>query len=66
MNPVLNGLRTIIPIRIKLTVNEYNNQNSGAPGPFQTPPTNLPTNIKGGALGYFATYDYKRFDYTVK
>ncbi|MFY8107885.1 MAG: DUF4249 family protein [Bacteroidia bacterium] len=47
-------------------LNEYNNQNSGAPGPFQTPPTNLPTNIKGGALGYFATYDYKRFDYTVK
>ena len=47
-------------------LSEYGNQNSGAPGPFQTPPTNLPTNIKGGALGYFATYDYKRFDYTVK
>lgn len=47
-------------------LNEYGNQNSGAPGPFQTPPTNIPTNIKGGALGYFATYDYKRLDYTVK
>ncbi|MFY8019560.1 MAG: DUF4249 family protein [Bacteroidia bacterium] len=47
-------------------LSEYNNQNSGAPGPFQVPPANLPTNIKGGALGYFATYDYKRFDYTVK
>lgn len=47
-------------------LNEYGTQSSGAPGPFQAPPANLPTNIKGGALGYFATYDYKRFDYTVK
>ncbi len=33
----------------------------GAGGPFSTPPANLPTNIKGGALGLFAAYDVKRF-----
>jgi hypothetical protein len=44
----------------------YNLQNSGAPGPFQVPPANLPTNIKGGAIGYFATYDVVRRRYTVK
>ncbi len=38
----------------------YNSQTSGAPGPFQVPPANLPTNITGGAIGYFATYDVKR------
>ncbi len=41
-------------------INAYNNQTSGAPGPFQVPPANLPTNIKGDALGYFATYDVVR------
>lgn len=41
-------------------INAYNNQTSGAPGPFQVPPANLPTNIVGGALGYFATYDVVR------
>ena len=35
-------------------------QNSGAPGPFQTPPANPPTNIKGGALGIFYATDAKR------
>jgi hypothetical protein len=41
-------------------INAYNSQTSGAPGPFQVPPANLPTNIEGGALGYFATYDVVR------
>ncbi len=44
----------------------YENQTSGAPGPFQVPPANLPTNIKGGAIGYFATYDVIRKRYKVK
>lgn len=44
----------------------YNQQTSGAPGPFQVPPANLPTNIKGGAVGYFATYDVIRKRYIVK
>jgi hypothetical protein len=44
----------------------YNEQASGAPGPFQVPPANLPTNIKGGAVGYFATYDLVRKRYTVR
>lgn len=41
-------------------IEAYNNQTSGAPGPFQVPPANLPTNIRGGAIGYFATYDVVR------
>ncbi|GAB1449812.1 hypothetical protein MASR2M44_28490 [Bacteroidota bacterium] len=41
-------------------------QTSGAPGPFQAPPANLPTNITGGAVGYFATYDVVRVRYQVK
>ena len=41
-------------------INAYNSQTTGAPGPFQVPPANLPTNIMGGALGYFATYDVVR------
>ncbi len=36
------------------------NLNSGAPGPFQTPPANPPTNISGGAIGYFMATDVKR------
>ncbi len=47
-------------------IRELNSQNPNIPGPFQTPPTNLPTNISGGALGYFATYDVKRWRYKVK
>lgn len=39
----------------------YQSQTSGAPGPFQVPPANLPTNISGGALGYFSACDVKRF-----
>ncbi|KAB2915934.1 MAG: DUF4249 domain-containing protein [Bacteroidetes bacterium] len=34
--------------------------NSGAPGPFQAPPANPPTNIKGGALGFFYAADVVR------
>lgn len=34
--------------------------NSGAPGPFQTPPANPPTNISGGAVGYFWCTDVVR------
>lgn len=41
-------------------INAFNSQSSGAPGPFQVPPANLPTNLVGGALGYFATYDVVR------
>jgi hypothetical protein len=41
-------------------ITAYNNQTSEAPGPFQVPPANLPTNIIGGALGYFATFDVVR------
>lgn len=47
-------------------IQTLNQQNSGAPGPFQVPPANLPTNISNGGLGYFAGYDVKRFRYTVK
>ncbi len=45
---------------------EYTSQSSRAPGPFKQQPANLPSNIKGGAVGYFATYDVKRFRYLVK
>ena len=45
---------------------EYATQSSGAPGPFRQQPANLPSNIKGGAVGYFTTYDVKRFRYLVK
>lgn len=45
-------------------VNRYlqavTNRDQGG-GPFSTPPANLPTNIRGGALGLFAAYDVKRF-----
>lgn len=47
-------------------IQAYSEQTSGAPGPFQSPPANLPTNITGGAIGYFATYDIVRRRYTVK
>jgi len=47
-------------------IQAYNDQTSGAPGPFAVPPANLPTNITGGAIGYFATYDIVRKRYTVK
>ncbi len=47
-------------------IEAYNTQTSGAPGPFQSPPANLPTNITGGAIGYFATYDVVRKRYKVK
>ena len=39
----------------------YQMQNSNAPGPFQIPPANLPTNITGGAVGYFTACDVRRF-----
>lgn len=43
--------------------NIYNqiNTNSQSGTPFSNPPANLPNNIRGGALGIFATYDAKRF-----
>lgn len=47
-------------------LNAYNTQSSGAPGPFQQPPANLPTNISGGAYGYFATYDVVRTRTAIK
>ncbi|MFI5221726.1 MAG: DUF4249 family protein [Bacteroidia bacterium] len=39
----------------------YRTQTSNAPGPFQTPRANLPTNISGGAIGFFAASDVRRF-----
>lgn len=36
------------------------NLNSGAPGLFQSPPANPPTNIKGNALGFFYAADVVR------
>ncbi len=47
-------------------INAYNNSNPNIPGPFQSPPANLPTNITNGAVGYFAAYDVVRKRYTVK
>jgi hypothetical protein len=47
-------------------LNAFGNQNPDIPGPFQVPPANLPTNITGGAVGYFATYDVKRWRYKVR
>lgn len=37
----------------------------GGGGPFSIPPANLPTNIRGGALGLFAAFDVKRFRYRI-
>lgn len=47
-------------------INAYNNSNPDIPGPFQSPPANLPTNLTNGAVGYFAAYDVVRKRYTVK
>lgn len=43
--------------------NVYNqiNNNSRSGSPFSNPPSNLPNNIRGGALGIFAAYEVKRF-----
>jgi len=38
------------------------NLNSGAPGPFRTPPANPPSNIRGGALGYFMATEVLRIN----
>lgn len=47
-------------------INAFNNSSPDIPGPFQTPPANLPTNITNGAVGYFATHDVVRYRYLVK
>ncbi len=47
-------------------IEAFVNQSPAIPGPFQVPPANLPTNITGGAVGYFATYDVVRGKYVVK
>ncbi len=47
-------------------INAYNNADPNIPGPFQSPPANLPTNLTNGAVGYFAAYDVVRKRYTVK
>lgn len=44
----------------------YSSQNPNIPGPFQVPPANLPTNVTGGAVGYFSASDVQRWRYTVK
>lgn len=41
-------------------INALETLRSGAPGPFRTPPANPPTNIAGGALGYFMAMDEVR------
>ena len=43
--------------------NVYNqiNNNSRSGSPFSNPPSNLPNNIRGGALGIFAAYEVKRY-----
>ena len=43
--------------------NVYNqiNTNNSSGSPFSNPPSNLPNNIRGGALGVFAAYEVKRF-----
>lgn len=42
------------------------NLNIGIPGPFQSPPANPPSNMKGGAIGYFSAFDVTRKRYVVK
>jgi hypothetical protein len=39
--------------------------NRGGNSFFGTPPANLPTNIRGGALGIFAAYDVMRYRVTI-
>lgn len=43
--------------------NVYNqiNTNSRSGSPFSNPPSNLPNNIRGGAIGIFAAYEKKSF-----
>ena len=55
-----------IDIKMRDFLAAYGSQNPNIPGPFQVPPANLPTNISGGAVGYFVGYDVKRFRYTFK
>jgi len=47
-------------------INAFNNASPGIPGPFQTPPANLPTNITNGAVGYFTAMEVKRYRYKFK
>ncbi|MDX5320772.1 MAG: DUF4249 domain-containing protein, partial [Bacteroidota bacterium] len=49
-----------IDIPVARYLEAVSNLNSGAPGPFQTPPANPPTNISGGAVGYFMCTDVVR------
>ncbi|MBI1222048.1 MAG: DUF4249 family protein [Bacteroidetes bacterium] len=49
-----------IDIPVARYLEALSNLNSGAPGPFQTPPANPPTNISGGAVGYFMCTDVVR------
>jgi hypothetical protein len=65
---ILNKLTQSRSIDIKMRdfLAAYGSQNPNIPGPFQVPPANLPTNISGGAVGYFVGYDVKRFRYTFK
>jgi hypothetical protein len=51
-------------------ISAYSQQSTGAPGPFQVPAANLPSNVSPPpnekVVGYFATYDVKRLRYIVK
>lgn len=49
-----------IDVPVATYFNALSNLSSGAPGPFQTPPANPPTNISGGAVGYFMCTDIVR------
>lgn len=49
-----------LDIPVASYLNALASLNSGAPGPFQTPPANPPTNISGGAIGYFMATDVVR------
>jgi len=48
--------------------NYYNAISANARGgsPFSSPPSNLPTNITGGALGFFAAQDVKHYRIRIK
>lgn len=48
--------------------NYYNaiNESSRSGSPFSTPPANLPTNIRGGAIGFFAAQEVRNFRIRIK
>lgn len=57
--------RSFDPVVAKYFI-DLGNLRSQAPGPFKTPPANPPTNISGGALGYFLATDVTRVNQVVR